>query len=634
LDCPTFQLPVESGDLVSSVTLCLRPVMNVHEWQQEAAIVPNFGGTGSLAVDIFVISMKTFLSMTQMTTFGQLQQFGLLLSPPQGSIVHFISHQWLGDTHPDPNGVHLRRMQKVFSEIVAGHADQLFSETDWLLVSTGATRAVDMLAAGWGGAGPRLGLKAFTSEEFGREVDRSFVWLDYTCIPQVADVADTHHESQAARAASMSELEEVQGEAIGNIAAYVERANYFWILAPTALHSGTGQICDFSTWRERGWCRVEEWANLLSKRDRMPFLVTEKSQLLLVPTFDFLMSRCGRPEQAAIHGEFSCCRLNHLRTCHNGQLVQIPCDRTRVDGILELMWEEKVQSFAQSGNSIMLAPYLCGITAVRGEGLGRHTLEEVQRLFLVDNLEELDQWGRYPLTYMPALMVENGSEIVKQVIDMYPYQLLHRDPDGLTALVAAMSNSDPRVAEILVEAGIKLEGQVYLNQRSNTGLTPLHIASAYGYLGNMHVLLRHRADVNAQLTDLGWTPLMLAAQGSSVAACELLLLEGASANIAAKDGQTAIHLACDPVNLFGNTTRQQLIEIVKLLLGYRANPDRRDRQGRSPADMAMLSGFDSMLLMLTERQVATGDPLLVENATCCTVTCLGGGTAAWWRGHF
>ena len=61
---------------------------------------------------------------------------------------------------------------------------------------------------------------------------------------------------------SLGEDSHAQLRAIGSIPYYIERSTYFLVVAPRAEHRETGARCDLESWRGRGWCRLEEAANL------------------------------------------------------------------------------------------------------------------------------------------------------------------------------------------------------------------------------------------------------------------------------------------------------------------------------------------------------------------------------------
>jgi len=69
------------------------------------------------------------------------------------------------------------------------------------------------------------------------------VWLDYWSIPQQSG--------------------ENQMKAIYSIGSYSECAMMMWVLVPDVVHSDTGEMLNFETWRSRGWCRLEQFGFIL-----------------------------------------------------------------------------------------------------------------------------------------------------------------------------------------------------------------------------------------------------------------------------------------------------------------------------------------------------------------------------------
>merc|ERR1719284_890793 len=85
------------------------------------------------------MTVRTFLGLDIFPSYGELKERGLLLSPGAKIKVHFISHEWLSTKHPDPSSVQLRRLQKVFRQILAGDGADLFNEDDWRTFSQGVS---------------------------------------------------------------------------------------------------------------------------------------------------------------------------------------------------------------------------------------------------------------------------------------------------------------------------------------------------------------------------------------------------------------------------------------------------------------------------------------------------------------
>ena len=120
-----------------------------------------------------------------------------------------------------------------------------------------------------------------------------YVWHDFTCIPQplaqklklerAAGAATTgtadggapphagmvapphagmigadHRKASVEPDSSVALLAEQLKSAVDSIPSYVERSTMLWILVPPCDHHDIeGAVCDFNSWRSRGWCRME-----------------------------------------------------------------------------------------------------------------------------------------------------------------------------------------------------------------------------------------------------------------------------------------------------------------------------------------------------------------------------------------
>jgi ankyrin len=120
-----------------------------------------------------------------------------------------------------------------------------------------------------------------------------------------------------------------------------------------------------------------------------------------------------------------------------------------------------------------------------------------------------------------------------------------------------------RVAQLLLERGADVNTQRRDHQ------TPLHLASYYGNIEIVCLLLDHGADPEAAEGNMGQKPLHRVACGEyksqedGVRVAQLLLERGADVNTRCDDHQTPLHLA----SYLGN------IEIVRLLLNHGADPE-------------------------------------------------------------
>jgi ankyrin repeat protein len=139
--------------------------------------------------------------------------------------------------------------------------------------------------------------------------------------------------------------------------------------------------------------------------------------------------------------------------------------------------------------------------------------------------------------------------------------------DGQYPLVLAIRRPSPAVLDLLLRTkGLRAEvrtakdesplmlasmvGMVEVCKRlialdadvNKTGWTPLHYAASGGHIEVIKLLLSHSAYIDAESPNLT-TPLMMAAMYGSPQAVELLLAEGADANLKNQKGMTALDFA-------------------------------------------------------------------------------------------
>ena len=79
-------------------------------------------------------------------------------------------------------------------------------------------------------------------EANGHRNEDFYIWIDYSCIPQ--------------RNPTLMKL------SIASLGVYSSFARYFVIIAPTCTHFDRGSRCDTTTYKKRGWTRLEQWARM------------------------------------------------------------------------------------------------------------------------------------------------------------------------------------------------------------------------------------------------------------------------------------------------------------------------------------------------------------------------------------
>ncbi|CAE7783600.1 Ankrd17, partial [Symbiodinium microadriaticum] len=183
-------------------------------------------GGGSHTFVMYTVPADAFLQMTEVQTHEELADAGVLSEFDESlGKAMFVSHQWLSDTHPDPDFQQLKVLQDTLRNIVAGTSS--ISEALLSEIMYGRRRCP-------------------TPGDFAS--DHLHIWYDYFSIPQ-------SHDQRASQG---------RQTAIQSIPTYVARCEFFVVLCPALEHRDQKRTLSHATWGERGWCRTERVARELS----------------------------------------------------------------------------------------------------------------------------------------------------------------------------------------------------------------------------------------------------------------------------------------------------------------------------------------------------------------------------------
>lgn len=171
--------------------------------------------------------------------FQKLKKEGVLTNwnnIEEESTLIFISHEWVGYKHPDPNGVQLRTVLRVLQRLRDGEIESV-------------------------GVDPKAEIFHHckykkTRKEWIHELKDAYIWFDWMCMPQPM-------ASEGLSEKQKEMLEKAGNNAVMSISAYVERCDFLLIAAPACEHDDRvdpktkrkAHTC-FRTWRRRGWCFI------------------------------------------------------------------------------------------------------------------------------------------------------------------------------------------------------------------------------------------------------------------------------------------------------------------------------------------------------------------------------------------
>ena len=221
------------------------------------------GLVGSEEYPYYGISVPDFLALTEWLPHEALKASGKVKQMGEADEVIFVSHQWCSFSHPR-NQLRPRATSSRASSSMA-----LQTQIRTLMKGKTAVQSDYALDGGYQYS------MLTTGKEWAKQLPNMYLWVDYCSIPQPGAAAGGVH------AAQHSDHREGEGDlvaqlkaAVNSIPSYLARSTMMWILVPPVNHESLeGAICDFNSWRKRGWCRLEFAASKLCAGDDMPCMV-------------------------------------------------------------------------------------------------------------------------------------------------------------------------------------------------------------------------------------------------------------------------------------------------------------------------------------------------------------------------
>jgi uncharacterized protein len=193
----------------------------------------------------------------------------------------------------------------------------------------------------------------------------------------------------------------------------------------------------------------------------------------------------------------------------------------------------------------------------------------------------------------------------------YEQQLAWEAENGISPRIASrrqrQSTTDPDDVEAVIAGLVGSE---------SGGLSALTFAAREGDIESAKILLDAGADVN-QLTNYGWTPLLVATNNRHYKLGVYLIERGADVNLANKGGWTPLYLATDNRNIEGGDfpvpkPDMDNLEFIRIVLDHGANPNARVKDNTLSRTIFTMQWFFEAGATPFVRAAQSGDTALMK----------------------
>ena len=201
----------------------------------------------------------------------------------------------------------------------------------------------------------------------------------------------------------------------------------------------------------------------------------------------------------------------------------------------------------------------------------------------------------------PPMIVENPEVVEAPSQPTCPFlrgEELARIPEELSPFLAAVKEGEFDKIARLLKAGASWE------ERTPEGLSAIHIATLVGASDIVSELVALGQKLDSPY-GYGLAPIFLAVQCNYTQLLGLMLARKISPNCTNDDGQTPLHWACASADL--RLIGPNRYKIVKQLLAAGADMSLRDKQGRTPGDLATAMNHGEALEALGLKEEARID---------------------------
>lgn len=512
---------------------CVSPHVSVGHYEK----VQYNQRTTNLRYPMYVLPVQEVMELVSLETHEKLKSTDSLVDYMPGMMgdAIYVSHQWCHSEHPDPSHAQFRVLQAALRNLLEG---TFYMQLHWLNQLSQTVPLVSQTIHGDMRVDEDWLTTVTVSQKAGQLSDNemenlraAYIWYDYMSVPQPHTRSKEQCGGDDVDAVAEQSLQDHLGAAIESIPAYIELCRFFLVLAPLVTHAKTGASLCYSTWKSRGWCRVERAARFFSMADSRMLVVRTACKAQVMGAQEALWSHPGA-------GEFS-----------------LSFDDSRVASVMEQLVRGKLQACLAAkdyhGFRVMLnlrqklfrnLPFFemdtAGLppqvkVAHKAAGLSENGWSEYEaflNLNRIGALNEFSEAGWMPIHYAA---VSGNAEILEGILRD------SADPGATTAKsdhthfvevgssaisIAAYFHSSRSTVELLLTHGASI------NRAGNARNSPLLMCALCGNDDCMEFFLERNAAVD-QRNLFDNSPLFIAATLSRQAQVAMLLKARASVEI-------------------------------------------------------------------------------------------------------
>ena len=365
--------------------------------------------------------------------------------PGMGDVL-FVSHTWLGNSHPDPLGVKLDLIQRLVERMrqkkhsVEGH---------------------EFAQAWYGPKKVRVAAAAMRSCQY--------LWFDFLSVPQ-RDAA-------------------AQGKAIESIFSYVHDAALFVVVAGPWKNEESGQWRDCRQWMRRGWCRLEMLANALS-----PVV----KQVLLAESATWITS----------HGPSGLFGQQWFTSPVGTADFSEEADRSALGPVVLAMLQSR-KALALAQGDLLTYRFIHAVSAKTLAGTGTSvpaeaSLDEWMAAMRFTSGSPRDEGRSTGWTPLMFAVISGRVELCEWLLDAgcadvhslmrksYPQYALRKATPLLH--VACMVHDSPDIVRLLIRRG----ANPFKRMQAMPGKPAAHQAAGFGHVGNIDALAEHSSKLLQQ----------------------------------------------------------------------------------------------------------------------------------------